>query len=88
MNMVGILITILVAALVYVLLRGHHRIRRSSASSPRSWSCMAGIPSGGFGLGARFGGQRRRACAERGQRTREAGGRTRTDDLRFTRALL
>ena len=55
MNIVGILITVLVAIVVYLLL---------SFISPivgiigAILVLLAGIPSGGFGLGGRFGGGR------------------------------
>ena len=55
MNLVGILITVLVAVLVYWLL---------SFISPivgiigAILVLLAGIPSGGFGLGGRYGGRR------------------------------
>ena len=55
MNIIGILVTVLVAIVVYVLL---------SYISPivgiigAILVLLAGIPSGGFGLGGRFGGGR------------------------------
>ena len=55
--MVGILITILVAALAYLLLvalTGSTIVGIVAAIL----ILIAGIPSGGFGLGSRFGGRR------------------------------
>jgi len=62
MNIAGILVTVLVAIVVYLLL---------SFISPivgiigAILVLLAGIPSGGFGLGGRFGGGRGRAAPPR-----------------------
>ena len=53
MNIVGILITVLVAIVVYVLLS---YISTIVAIIGAILVLLAGIPSGGFGLGGRFGG--------------------------------
>ena len=98
--MIGILLTVLLAALVYLILAAltivdrRHR-RRDPGAARRD-------PSGGFGFGSRWSG----AAAPCRPRTRRrtgpgadatepaaatlarAGGRTRTAGLRFTRALL
>ena len=57
MNPVGLIITLLVAALAYVLLvaLGLPSIVGIVAAI---LILLAGIPSGGFGLGGRFGGTR------------------------------
>jgi len=55
--MIGILLTVLVAALVYLILAA---LTGSAivAIVGAILVLIAGIPSGGFGLGARFGGNR------------------------------
>ena len=55
MNIVGILITVLVAIIVYVLLS---YIAPIVGIIGAILVLLAGIPSGGFGLGGRFGGGR------------------------------
>jgi len=56
--MIGILLTVLVAALVYIVLMA---LTGSAilAIIAAILVLIAGIPSGGFGFGSRFGGSRR-----------------------------
>ncbi|HZG48879.1 MAG TPA: hypothetical protein VEY90_05115 [Thermoleophilaceae bacterium] len=60
--MIGILLTVLVAALVYLLLAA---LTGSGivAIVGAILVLVAGIPSGGFGFGSRFGGGGRRRAA-------------------------
>ncbi len=55
MDIVGILITVVVAIIVYVLLS---YVSTIVAIIGAVLVLIAGIPSGGFGLGGRFGGGR------------------------------
>ena len=55
MDIVGILITVVVAIIVYVLLS---YVSTIVAIIGAVLVLIAGIPSGGFGLGSRFGGGR------------------------------
>ena len=76
--MIGLLITLLVAALAYVLLvaiTGSAIVGIVAAIL----ILIAGIPSGGFGFGSRYGGGATRV-------TGRAGGRTRTDGLPLTKS--
>ena len=82
MNIIGILITVLVAALVYVLLVALTGSTIVAHRRPRSWSCSAGIPSGGFGFGAAYGGARRRR-----RRARQARAGSRRSDSNRRPAL-
>jgi hypothetical protein len=76
--MIGILIAVLLAALVYAFLAA----LTGSAIGGALLVLLAGIPSGGFGLGSRFGGRHGAGCVECGAPSADGRGRSRSIDSR------